>query len=80
VPDESGLFHLPFSTGFKHWKKRAVQPLNFLHFWAIAHFFIGFKPISSMVPEETKAGPSKDQAANKKLLKIEDTEGGGNGP
>ena len=73
---EPRLFHPPFSTGFKHLKKRAVQPLRFLHFWAIAHFFIDFKPVSSMVPEETKAGPLKDQPPDKKLWEIK-VRGGG---
>jgi hypothetical protein len=52
-------FHSSFSTGFKHPKKRAVQPLIILHFWAIVHSFIGFKPVSLMMPKETKAGPLK---------------------
>jgi len=56
-----------------------VQPLSFLHFWAIAHFFIGFKPVSSMLPEEMKAGQLKDQPRDKnfgKYWKIKDREGG----
>ena len=73
---EVRLCHFPFSTGFKHCGKAAVQPLSFLCFWAIAHFFTGFKPVSSMLSGETKAGPSKDQRLDKKLRKIEDGEVG----
>jgi hypothetical protein len=76
VLDEVRLSHLPFSTGFKHCGKTAVQPLSFLYFWAIAHFFTGFKPVSSMLSGETKAGPSKDQLLDKKLRKIKDREVG----
>ena len=72
--DEVSLPHLPFSTGFKHCRRTPVQPLNFLYFWAIACFLIGFKPVSSMLPGETKAGQLKDQPPDKKLRKIEDKE------
>ena len=54
--------------------------MSFLHFWAIALFFIGFKPVSSMLPEETKAGLSKDQPPDKKLWRIKDRKGGDIGP
>ncbi len=50
--------------------------MSFLHFWAIAHFLTDFKPVSSMLPEETKAGPLKGQPPDKKLWKIKNREGG----
>jgi hypothetical protein len=76
VFDGVRLGYLRFSTGFKHCGKTAVQPLSFLYFRAIAHFFIGFKPVSLMLSGETKAGPLKDQLPDKKLRKMRDREVG----
>jgi hypothetical protein len=73
---EVRLSHLSFSTGFKHCGKAAVQPLSFLYFWPIAHFLTGFKPVSSMLSGETKAGPLIDQLLDKKLRKTKDREVG----
>lgn len=76
VFDGVRLGYLRFSTGFKHCGKTAVQPLSFLYFRAIALFFIGLKPVSSMLSGETKAEPSEDQLLDKKLRKIKDREVG----